>query len=42
MRLCLIRLADWFDARVLGHRAHWVCCAIAESKWWGEEGRPGP
>lgn len=34
MKLRLIRLADWFDVHILGHRFHSICTLIGNSKWW--------
>lgn len=32
----LIKLADWIDEHIIGHRFYWLCQLIGLSSWWGE------
>lgn len=34
MKLRIIKLLDWIDDRIIGHRFHWLCEYIAEHDWW--------
>ena len=36
VKLVAIRFADWVDDKVLQYRFYWLCCKIANSKWWGD------
>lgn len=31
---CLVRLLDWFDRHILGHRFYRICTWIAGHPWW--------
>ena len=37
MKLLLIKILDWIDEKIIGHRSYWLCNKIANSEWWGEE-----
>lgn len=41
MKLRLIKIADWIDDRIIGHRLYGkrggLCHIIGTSKWWGGE-----
>ena len=48
MKYRIIKAADWFDDKVLGHRLYWIpvinrwypgglCYLIGTSDWWGDD-----
>jgi len=36
MKLYLIKILDWIDDKILGHRFYWICDKIASSNWWDD------
>jgi len=36
LKLRIIKLLDWFDDRIIGHRFYWLCHRIGTSDWWGD------
>lgn len=36
MKLQLIKLLDWLDDKIIGHRIPWLCDQIAWSPWWDD------
>lgn len=37
MKLFIVCLFDWLDARILRHRFYWICKKIALSSWWPDD-----
>lgn len=39
MKLRVVRMLDWIDVHILGHRFYRYCVWVSHLTWWGDNER---